>query len=99
MVQTYGLTHLNLAVHDMSRALRFYQQVFGLREYGRGDGLVHTQALGRHDILTFVQDAAGAGAAVRIGHFGFRLVWPARTAPCIRGGRGRRRTVPWWGGC
>src|SRR5258706_14078911 len=58
MVQTYGLTHINLAVRDLGRALRFYEQVFGLREYGRGDGLVHTQASGRHDILTFAEDPA-----------------------------------------
>ncbi len=32
MVQTYGLTHVNLAVRDLGRALRFYEQVFGLRE-------------------------------------------------------------------
>ena len=76
MVQTYGLTHLNLAVHDMPRALRFYEQVFGLREYGRGDGLVHTQAPGRHDILTFVEDATTAGAPGGLAHFGFRLVDP-----------------------
>ena len=56
MVQTHGLTHINLAVRDLGRALRFYEQVFGLREYGRGDGLVHTQASGRHDIVTFVED-------------------------------------------
>ena len=43
MVPTYGLTHINLAVRDTERALRFYEQVFGLREYGRGDGLIHTQ--------------------------------------------------------
>jgi Glyoxalase/Bleomycin resistance protein/Dioxygenase superfamily len=35
MVQTHGLTHINLAVRDLGRALRFYEQVFGLREYGR----------------------------------------------------------------
>jgi catechol 2,3-dioxygenase-like lactoylglutathione lyase family enzyme len=46
MVQTYGLTHINLAVRDIARALRFYEQVFGLQEYGRGDGLVHAQAPG-----------------------------------------------------
>jgi catechol 2,3-dioxygenase-like lactoylglutathione lyase family enzyme len=44
MVQTYGLTHINLAVRDLGRTLRFHEQVFGLREYSRGDGLVHTQA-------------------------------------------------------
>ena len=47
MVQTHGLTHINLAVRDLGRALRFYEQVSGLREYGRGDGLVHTQGSGR----------------------------------------------------
>ncbi len=25
MVQTYGLTHINLAVRDLGRALRFYE--------------------------------------------------------------------------
>src|SRR4030088_2460319 len=76
MVQTYGLTHINLAVRDLGRALRFYEQVFGLREYGRGDGLVHTQASGRHDILTFAEDAALAGLSGGVAHFGFRLVDP-----------------------
>jgi catechol 2,3-dioxygenase-like lactoylglutathione lyase family enzyme len=76
MVQTYGLTHINLAVRDLGRALRFYEQVFGLREYGRGDGLVHTQASGRHDILTFAEDPATAGLKGGVAHFGFRLVDP-----------------------
>jgi catechol 2,3-dioxygenase-like lactoylglutathione lyase family enzyme len=76
MVQTYGLTHLNLAVRDLGRALRFYEQVFGLREYGRGDGLVHTQASGRHDILSFAENPATAGLSGGIAHFGFRLVKP-----------------------
>ena len=30
MVQTYGLTHINLAVRDLGRTLRFYEQLFGL---------------------------------------------------------------------
>src|SRR5437868_13449965 len=76
MVQTHGLTHINLAVRDLGRALRFYEQVFGLREYGRGDGLVHTQASGRHDIVMFVEDPATAGLSAGIAHFGFRLVDP-----------------------
>jgi predicted enzyme related to lactoylglutathione lyase len=58
MVQSHGLTHMNLAVRDLGRALRFYEQVFSLREYGRGDGLVHTQASRRHDI---VQKKRGVG--------------------------------------
>src|SRR5437660_1995075 len=85
MVQTYGLTHINLAVRDLGRALRFYEQVFGLREYGRGDGLVHTQASGRHDILTFAEDPTTAGLSGGIAHFGFRLADPATsTVPSPR---------------
>ncbi len=76
MVPTYGLTHINLAVRDTERALRFYEQVFGLREYGRGDGLIHTQPAGRHDILTLAEDPSTAGAVGGVAHFGFRLVDP-----------------------
>jgi len=82
MVQTYGLTHINLAVGDLGRALRFYEQVFGLREYGRGDGLVHTQASGRHDILTFAEDPATAGLKGGVAHFGFRL-WRRNLNFCL----------------
>ncbi len=77
MIPTYGRTHINLAVRDLDRTLRFYEQVFGLREYGRGDGLVHTQASGRHDILSFSEDATSAGVGGGIAHFGFRLLDPA----------------------
>jgi catechol 2,3-dioxygenase-like lactoylglutathione lyase family enzyme len=80
MVQTYGLTHINLAVRDLARTLRFYEQVFGLREYGRGDGLVHTQASGRHDILTFAEDPPARPArlaAWRISVFG---LWTRTTS-------------------
>jgi predicted enzyme related to lactoylglutathione lyase len=30
MVRTYGLTHIALAIRDAERALRFYQDVFGV---------------------------------------------------------------------
>src|SRR5438445_13870477 len=76
MVPTYGLTHINLAVRDTERALRFYEQLFGLREYGRGDGLVHTQASGRHDIVNFADDPSKAGLNGGVTHFGSLLVKP-----------------------
>src|SRR5713226_8597299 len=82
MVQTYGLTHINLAVRDLGRALRFYEQVFGLREYGRGDGLVHTQAFGRHDILTFAEDPDDIDRAIaEVERAGGRLLRRGEFAP------------------
>jgi Glyoxalase/Bleomycin resistance protein/Dioxygenase superfamily len=85
MVQTHGLTHINLAVRDLGRALRFYEPVFGLREYGRGDGLVHTQASGRHDIISFAEDPTTAGLSGGIAHFGFASWTPATsTVPSPR---------------
>jgi len=43
MVRTYGLTHINLVVRDVERSLRCYRQDFGVEEYGRTEGLVHTR--------------------------------------------------------
>ena len=76
MVRTYGLTHINLVVRDVARSLRFYGQVFGVEEYGRTDGLVHTRTPGCHDVITFDEHSAGAGESRGIAHFGFRLVSP-----------------------
>lgn len=60
MVRTYGLTHINLAVRDVGRSLRFYEQVFGVQEYSRGGGLVHARTPGCHDVITFDEHASGA---------------------------------------
>jgi catechol 2,3-dioxygenase-like lactoylglutathione lyase family enzyme len=76
MVRTYGLTHINLVVRDVERSLRFYRQVFGVEEYGRTEGLVHTRTPGCQDVITFDEQASGAGESRGIVHFGFRLVSP-----------------------
>src|ERR1039457_2382323 len=72
MVRTYGLTHINLVVRDVERSLRFYRQVFGVEEYGRTEGLVHTRTPGCQDVITFDEQASGAGEPRGIAHFGFR---------------------------
>ena len=46
MVKTYGLTHLALAVRDVERSLRFYQQVFGVEAYFREEGRIHVKTPG-----------------------------------------------------
>lgn len=84
MVKTYGLTHINLAVRDVKRSLLFYRKVFGVREYGRGDGLVHAKTPGRRDVITFCEGASWAGKAGGIAHFGFRLVAPGDIDAAVR---------------
>jgi len=76
MVKTHGLTHISLAVRDLERALGFYTQVFGVREYFRDARSVQVQGPGDHDVIAFEQNAESAGSVGGLGHFGFRLVRP-----------------------
>jgi catechol 2,3-dioxygenase-like lactoylglutathione lyase family enzyme len=76
VVKTRGLTHINLAVRDAERALRFYQQVFGVEVYSRADGLIHTKTPGSWDVITFDPGATHAGESAGVVHFGFRLLDP-----------------------
>jgi catechol 2,3-dioxygenase-like lactoylglutathione lyase family enzyme len=84
MIKTHGLTHLQLAVRDVDRALRFYEQVFGVKEYFRAEGEVQVQGPGSHDVIAFTQDAARAGTTAGIAHFGFRLVDPRDIDAAVR---------------
>ncbi len=77
MVATYGMTHVALAVHDVERSARFYQQVAGMQAVYRHPGMVQVQTPGRRDILVLEEDAERAGRGGGILHFGFRLVRPA----------------------
>jgi catechol 2,3-dioxygenase-like lactoylglutathione lyase family enzyme len=43
MLLTHGLTHISLAVRDLERTLKFYVQVFGVREYFRGATSIQVQ--------------------------------------------------------
>ncbi len=76
MVKTHGLTHINLAVRDPERSLRFYQQVFGVKEYYRDEGSIQVQGPGGYDVIAFERDDSNAGANGGITHFGFRLIEP-----------------------
>lgn len=96
MVRTYGLTHVALAVRDVARSSSFYQQVFGAVEVYRLDGFAQLQTPGTRDVLVLEEDAARAGAAGGIAHFGFRLtaagdIGEAREAVERAGGRVREQ--------
>jgi catechol 2,3-dioxygenase-like lactoylglutathione lyase family enzyme len=77
MIRTFGLNHISLAVADPERSLRFYAEVFGVRERARDDRSILALGPGPHDLLAFERDPARAGAKGGIRHFGFRLRDPA----------------------
>ena len=76
MIKTHGLTHISLAVKDPDRSLKFYRQVFGVKEYYRDDESIQVLGPGPHDVIAFERDARGAGKVGGIAHFGFRLTTP-----------------------
>ena len=76
MIKTHGLTHISLNVRDPERSLRFYEQVFGVKEYYRDSNSIQALGPGPHDVIAFDKKAAKAGKAGGIAHFGFRLVDP-----------------------
>lgn len=76
LVRTFGLSHIALAVRDVNRSSRFYQDVFGAIEVYRQAGFVQLQTPGARDVLVLEEDADRAGRAGGVGHFGFRLTVP-----------------------
>lgn len=76
MVETYGLTHIALAVRDAERSLRFYREVFGVVAVYREGGFIQAQTPGSRDVLVFEEKAAPATGSGGIAHFGFRLRRP-----------------------
>jgi catechol 2,3-dioxygenase-like lactoylglutathione lyase family enzyme len=73
-----------LAVRDVERSLRFYQQVFGVEAYFREEGRIHVRTPGCQDVITFDQHAPSPGTRGGVLHFGFRLHTPADIDAAIR---------------
>jgi catechol 2,3-dioxygenase-like lactoylglutathione lyase family enzyme len=77
MIQTYGLSHIQIVVRDLERSLRFYQDVFGMKELFRvGANAVMLQTPGTNEVFTLSSrpEAQGdAGKLAGVQHFGFRL--------------------------
>ncbi|HKC51669.1 MAG TPA: VOC family protein [Myxococcota bacterium] len=103
MIRTAGLYHLHLHVADLERSLRFYTEVFGMRELFRdGPQMVFLQTPGSKDLLTLNGDASlarNAGASAGVDHFGFQLAPDANLDEAIAevekaGGKLLRRSGP-----
>ena len=84
MIETFGLTHIALAVHDVDRAFRFYHEVFGMVAVYRENGFIQAQTPGRRDVLVLEQKDGPAGGSGGIAHFGFRLVDPGDIDEAVR---------------
>jgi catechol 2,3-dioxygenase-like lactoylglutathione lyase family enzyme len=74
MIQTRGLTHINLRVADLARARRFYETVFGFQEaFEGGPDMAFLTPPGTDHLITLQQTSEGVGVTGNIDHFGFRL--------------------------
>ena len=93
-VQTYGLTHVALAVSDPARSLRFYQALLGVVPVFESDDFVQAQTPGTRDVLVFERRPSEAGSRGGIAHFGFRLRRPediTRALTALQGAGGEIR--------
>ena len=95
MIETEGLTHIQLVVSHLDRSLRFYKQVFGMEERFRdGADFVFLRTPGSRDTITLTAGKPGVtpGESAGVSHFGFRLRNPsdldrAVEEVCAAGGR------------
>lgn len=73
-IKTYGLTHLAIAVRDLHRTLKFYQEVFDMEAMYIEDEMIQLTTPGCDDIIVFEKsNGRQTGDTGGIAHFGFRL--------------------------
>lgn len=70
---TFGLTHLAIAVKDLSRTKTFYQIVFDMEVMYDEPDFIQLTTPGAHDIIVFEQKESVDVKTGGIAHFGFRL--------------------------
>ena len=80
-VRPHGLSHIHLAVTDVDRAQRFYQEVFGTqRRFSVGADLVFLRTPASKDLIALHGTPSHRGSNANSGgidHFGFQLLRPA----------------------
>ena len=77
MIQTYGLSHIQITVRDLERSARFYQELLGMQVLRRlGSSALMLRTPGGHEVFTLNGNPTHADEAGKMGgiaHFGFRL--------------------------
>jgi catechol-2,3-dioxygenase len=73
MIQTYGLTHISIAVKDIHRSSTFYEDVFGAKKMYVTEKFIQLQTAGSHDIIVLDQSNGEFKKNTGVKHFGFRL--------------------------
>ena len=87
MLKSSGLHHINLNVHDIKRALKFYQGAFGLEVMFWEDGqrMVFLKSHGVSDTITLCEaqpgEPVGGGG---VSHFGFSIAGDGTLDDAIR---------------
>ena len=79
MLKTFGLSHIQITASDLDRSVRFYKELFGMKEVRRFEHCVMVQTPGTHEIFTVnavPNEIQNVGKMGGIAHFGFRLREP-----------------------
>ncbi len=76
MIQTFGLNHIQIPVCNLEKSVRFYQEIFGMKELFRvGANCVILQTPGSQEAFTLnVRPDSQKQTEILAGvqHFGFR---------------------------
>ena len=83
-IKSFGIKHLDLAVHDAERALQFYTDVFGIEVKSRNNGAIQATTPGTDDLIVFRCAPERAGQPGGIAHVGFRMQGPEDVEEAVR---------------
>ncbi len=78
MLQTFGLSHINIPVRNLEESVRFYQGLLGAKEIRRFKDCVMLRTPETQEVITITENAEQTDILAKAEgfHFGFRLREP-----------------------